>query len=387
MNVEPNQPPLDDGERAYGDNAPAASSAGRKRTPVIIGSAALAVACAATWLTYEALREPAFISTKNAYTTAHIAIVAARVSGTVDEVTVQNTDQVNAGDVLVRLDPSDARIVLAETEAELTRVERRVEQLFAIDAQNAARLKQAETAFAHAVENIARVRATLAGAMEDADAKTARKTLLDAEARLFDAETARALAVAESARSNAAIRGTTVQTNPLARMARARFYRAELTYDRLMIRAPIDGIVTRRSVEIGQRISPDERLMTIIPRDGIFVNAAFPQDKLENVRKGQKASLSSEIYGEDVIYTGRVAGIAAATDSAPASLTDSNAGAAQASPHQRLPVRIALDPGSTKDHPLAVGLAMTVTIHLDEGASPDEHPVSGAAPARFRHQF
>ena len=144
--------------------------------------------------------------------------------------TVQNTDQVNAGDILVRLAPSDARISLAETEAKLTQVERRVEQLFAIDAQNAVRLKQAEIAFA-------------------------------------------------------------------------------------------------------------------------------------------------------------VVGIAAVTDSAPAFLTDSNAGATRASPRQRLPVRLALDPGSTKDHPLAVGLAMTVTIHLDEDTSSGDHPVSGSTPARFRHQF
>ena len=387
MNADPDRSPLDDGDRTNDGNAPAASSAGSKRTPVIISSAVLIVACAATWLAYETLREPAFVSTKNAYTTAHIAIVTPRVSGTVDEVTVQNTDQVNAGDVLVRLDPSDARIALAETEAKLTRAERRVEQIFAIDAQNAARLKQAETAFAHAVEDVARARAILAKATEDGETEAARRAMLDAEIRLFDAETERTLATAESARSNAAVRGTTVQTNPLARMAQARFYRAELAYDRLMIRAPIDGVVARRSVEIGQRVSPDERLMTIIPRDGLFVDAAFPQDKLENIRKGQKASLSSEIYGEDVIYTGRVAGIAAATDSAPASVTDSNAGAVRASPRQRLPVRIALDPGSTKDHPLAVGLAMTVTIHLDEDASPDEPPVSGATPARFRHQF
>lgn len=382
MTVDPDQSPFDDG-----DNTPAASSAGRKRTPILISSTALIVACAATWLAHETLRDPAFVSTKNAYTTAHIAIVTPRVPGTVDAVTVQNTDQVNAGDILVRLDPSDARIALAETEAKLTRAERRVEQLFAINAQNAARLKQAETAFAHAVEDVARARTILAKATEDTETEAARKAVLDAETRLFDAEIARALAAAESARSNAAVRGTTVQTNPLVRMAQARFYRAELAHDRLMIRAPIDGVVARRSVEIGQRVSPDERLMTIIPRDGLFVDAAFTQDKLENIRKGQKASLSSEIYGEDVIYTGRVAGIAAATDSAPAFLTDSNAGAARARPRQRLPVRIALDPGSTKDHPLAVGLAMTVTIHLDEDASSDEPPVSGATPARFRHQF
>lgn len=86
MTIDPDQSLFDDG-----DNTPAASSAGRKRTPVIISSAALIVACAATWLAYETLREPAFVSTKNAYTTAHIAIVTPRVSGTVDEVTVQNT--------------------------------------------------------------------------------------------------------------------------------------------------------------------------------------------------------------------------------------------------------------------------------------------------------
>jgi membrane fusion protein (multidrug efflux system) len=131
---------------------------------------------------------------------------------------------------------------------------------------------------------------------------------------------------------------------------------------RASIVAPVRGYVAKRSVQVGERVAPGTALMAILPLGDVWVEANFKESELENVRIGQPVKLTSDIYGRDVKYAGRIAGLGAGTGSVFSLLPAQNATGNWIKIVQRVPVRIDLDPGSLDGHPLRVGLSMNVTV-------------------------
>ena len=145
------------------------------------------------------------------------------------------------------------------------------------------------------------------------------------------------------------------------------FYQALLDLQRTVILAPVDGVVTNRQVQVGQRISAGSPVMTIVPVNSVFVEANFKEGQLSKVMPGQKVELTSDLYGKDVVYHGRVSGFSGGTGSAFALIPAQNATGNWIKVVQRLPVRIALDPAELAKHPLRVGLSMEATIETSGG--------------------
>lgn len=141
-----------------------------------------------------------------------------------------------------------------------------------------------------------------------------------------------------------------------------------------MIRAPISGVVAKRQVQVGRRIQVGSSLMTIVPIDKVHVNANFKEVDLTHVKIGQPVEVISDLYGDDVVYQGVVSGISGGTGSAFALIPAQNATGNWIKVVQRLPVRVELDPKQLAEHPLQVGLSMTVTIDTD--AEIDEKALS-----------
>ncbi|TXG81596.1 MAG: HlyD family efflux transporter periplasmic adaptor subunit [Sphingomonadales bacterium] len=328
------------------------------------------------------------VVTDNAYVGADVAQVTPLIGGPVSEVLVQDAQTVKRGDVLVRLDDTDARIALARAEAELAATERRVRGLVANDSGLAAQVAAQAADAARANAQIAAARSerdkaaidlqrrealAASGAVSGDELTAARNAYASAAANLRAAEATyrqasagRAAAAGARAANGALIADGNVATNPEVLAARAAVAQAKVDLARTVVRAPVDGVVSRRQVQVGQRVQPGTVLMVVVPVKAAYVDANFKEVELAEVRPGQKVTLISDLYGEDVTYHGKVIGFAGGTGAAFALVPAQNATGNWIKVVQRLPVRIALDPKELEQRPLRVGLSMTATVHTAE---------------------
>jgi len=192
----------------------------------------------------------------------------------------------------------------------------------------------------------------------------ARAALAQAGAAVTMAESTRGAAIGDLAANNALVAGSTEESDPGVLAAKAKLDAARLDLDRTVIRAPIDGVVSRRQVQIGQRVTQGTPIMTIIPLAQVYVDANFKERQLRRVRPGMAATVTADIYGGSVVYHGKVVGFSGGTGSSMAMIPAQNATGNWIKVVQRLPVRIALDPKELREHPLRVGLSTEVEIDL-----------------------
>jgi membrane fusion protein (multidrug efflux system) len=352
-----------------------------RRLRALGGATALAAAAAGGWWFLHASR---FVTTDNAYTAAEVAQVTPAVGGIVAEVRVKDTQSVRKGDVLVVLDPADARLAVAQAGADLDRAIRRVRGYLAADASLAAQVqaRAAEARSAAAQLDAARSdheragidqqrrEALLAsGSVSGDEATRARNGLEAATARLAAAgagvDQAGAnlrSAVAAKAAGATLVSGAGIQDNPEVAAARARLDQARLDLDRTVIRASVDGVVAKRTVQTGQRVQSGWPLMVVVPVQAIYVEANYKEVQLGMVRAGQPVLLHADLYGAGVTYHGVVEGFAGGSGSAFSAIPAQNATGNWIKVVQRLPVRIKVDPAELRANPLKVGLSMSAVV-------------------------
>jgi len=355
----------------------------KRRNKALLGVAAAIAIIGGGWT---ALHDGNHVSTDNAYVNADSAQITPLVTAEVADVAVANTQVVHKGDVLLRLDDSDARLAVAKAQAEYLKARRQFSQTAAnsgslaaqINARDAdigqaqAQLAAAQSAFGKAQVDLKR-RQELAssGAVSGEELTSAKNAFSTAQANLSLARAAVAQASAtrgaaqESYAANQAlIAGTSIDTSPDVASAKAKLDQALLDLQRTVIVAPIDGVVTNRQVQVGQRVSAGSPVMTIVPVNAAYVEANFKEGQLERVRPGQPVELKSDLYGGGVVYHGRVTGFSGGTGSAFSLIPAQNATGNWIKVVQRLPVRIQLDPKELAAHPLRVGLSMEAKIDV-----------------------
>ncbi|MEH0195722.1 HlyD family efflux transporter periplasmic adaptor subunit [Caulobacter sp. CCNWLY153] len=364
--------------------AKAKAAAGAKRKKLFLGLAAVVLIAGAGYGAYYALVGSHHVETDNAYVGADVAQVTPLVGGPVRSVAVHDTQVVKAGDVLVVLDDSDARIALASAQADLARAERRVRGYLATDQSLSAQIAARDADQARAAASLTSAQADLERARIDLDRRKAlaatgavsgdeltraQNAFTNAQAAFASAKAAQAqaqanrAAAAGSLAANAVLTdGTTVDTNPEVAAARAKFEQAQLDLSRTVIRAPIDGVVAKRAVQIGQRVAAGTPVMQVVPIAAAYVDANFKEGQLRKVKIGQPVELTADLYGNSVKYHGKVAGLSGGTGAAFALIPAQNATGNWIKVVQRLPVRVAVDPADLKAHPLRVGLSMKATI-------------------------
>ena len=171
--------------------------------------------------------------------------------------------------------------------------------------------------------------------------------------------------------AHALVDGTTVDNHPDVLSAIAQVRDASLALARTTLAAPVGGIVARRNVQIGQRVAQGAPLMAVVPLDQMWVTANLKETQIGDVRIGQPVAVTSDVYGSDVVFHGRVIGQEAGTGSAFAAVPAQNATGNWIKVVQRVPVRIALDAKELARHPLRLGLSMKVAIDTSrqDGAS------------------
>lgn len=330
-----------------------------------------------------------YVSTDNAYTAAEVASITPSVSGIVKSVNAVDTQYVHKGDVLVVIDDTDAKLALEQAEAEVSSAERKVRAYLATDAgltaqidaraadesRMAAQVTSAQADYDRAALDLKRREALAnSGSVSGEELSNARTSFASAQAALVSARASalqakanREAAIGSRDANKVLIANTTVDTNPEVLLARAKRDQARVDLERTVLRAPVDGIVASREVQIGQRVQLGSSLLSVVPIDAVHVDANFKEVQLEKVDLGQPVELTSDLYGSDVIYHGKVEGIAGGSGSAFAMIPAQNATGNWIKVVQRLPIRVAIDPADLRAHPLGVGLSMEATLDTRGG--------------------
>lgn len=326
------------------------------------------------------------VNTDNAYVGAETAEITSMVSGQVAEVRVSDTQQIKKGQVLAVIDNRDAKIALAQAEAELAKAQRQYTQSSAnsssLNSQvlvSSDDINSAKAQVAQAQVEVERAQAELArrtqlgasGAISKEELATSQSAFNTAKANLevtkaglAQAESKRKAAESNLAANEALIKGANKASTPDVLVAQAKVDQAKLDLQRTEIVAPLDGVIAQRGVQVGQRVAPGSIMMSIVPITNVYVDANFKESQLKDVKVGQKATLTSDLYGKKVEYNGTVIGFSGGTGAAFALIPAQNATGNWIKVVQRLPVRIKLDPKELAEHPLRVGLSMDATIDL-----------------------
>jgi membrane fusion protein (multidrug efflux system) len=356
------------------DNVPAAPQApvtpaqaasepnpnGSKRKGALLIIASVFIIAAVLYALYYFLVKQYAEGTDDAYVNGNVVYINAQVSGTVVGLGADDTQHVKAGDTLITLDGADSAVGLASSEAKLANTVRQIRQQYRSSDESSAVVAQRQTELTRAEGDLKR-RSIVAGteALSNEDLEHARAAVDAAKAGLTVAQK-------QLQSSRAAVEGTTLSQHPSVLQARAEFVQAFLAQSRNVIPSPIDGIVARRSVQIGQRVTLGNNLMAIIPLNSVWVDANLKEVQLQNVRIGQAAKVTADIYGSHIDYHGKVAGIGAGTGSAFSLLPAQNAVGNWIKVVQRVPVRIALDPADLAKYPLRVGMSTAVEINTHD---------------------
>jgi membrane fusion protein (multidrug efflux system) len=350
-------------------NAPTVSANG-KRKQILTSLTVVVAIAAAGWGAYEWLVASHYESTDNAYVAGNVIQITPQIGGTVMAIMADDTDFVKAGQPLVKLDPADAKLTLDQAEANLGQVVRQVRTLYANNGSFTAQVSlreadvvKAQTDVARATDDLARRQSlTGNGAVSTEELTHAQSSLAAAKSTLAAAQAA-VVAAREQLNSNQTMtEGTSVDQHPNVQAAAAKVREAFLAVQRAALLAPVDGYVAKRTVQLGQRIGAGSPLMSIIPLNQLWVDANFKEVQLRNIRIGQPAKLTADVYGKRVEYTGTIAGLGAGTGAAFALLPAQNATGNWIKVVQRVPVRVTLDPQQLTKNPLRVGLSMDVEV-------------------------
>lgn len=363
-----------DNNTAVAAPAPVEKTGNPKRRRALTALAAVVIVAGGGWGVYEWLVASHYEDTDNAYVQGNVIQITPQVTGTVLSIMADDTDFVKAGQPLVQLDPADAKLALAQSEAALGQAVRQVRTLYANNGSLAAQVTLKQADIARAQSDIARAQDDLKrrqaltgnGAVSKEELNHSETALANAKSALAAAQAGVASAREQLASNQSLTEGTSVEQHPNVLAAAAKVRESWLAVQRVALPAPVDGYVAKRTAQLGQRVAAGTPMMSIVPLNQLWVDANFKEVQLRNIRIGQPVKLTADLYGKKVEYDGKVAGLGVGTGAAFALLPAQNATGNWIKVVQRVPVRIALDAEQLKASPLRVGLSMDAEIDVTD---------------------
>jgi membrane fusion protein (multidrug efflux system) len=329
---------------------------------VLVG---LVVAIFAALVLYIIFRPRPDVWTDDAYVMVHYATIAPRISGQVAMVPVDDNEVVRIGQVLATLDPRDNETALASAKAAVARDRSLLDEISAnvsrqpsiIEEQRAA-VAAARARLDFAQDNARRygnLAATGAGTMQEH--QQADSTLQQGQASLDSAEAS----LAAARRQLDVLNAQRSASEAAVRADEAQLEKAKLNLSYTQVRAPIDGMVGERSVQVGNYVSPGTTLMTVVPLDQVYIEANYREVALLHVHSGQPVTIHLDAYNIDL--KGTVDSVPPASGATFAPIAPNNATGNFTKIVQRLPVKIVVTPGQPLVKLLRVGLSVETTIH------------------------
>ncbi|WP_140182803.1 multidrug efflux MFS transporter periplasmic adaptor subunit EmrA [Providencia stuartii] len=313
---------------------------------------AIGIGWAAYW--FFVLRH--YESTDNAYVAGNQVQIQSQIAGSVMTVNVDNTDFVKSGTILVELDPRDAQLALEKAKTTLANSVRQSHQQIVNSRQYQANINMKRSELVR-LQNDLKRREVLGSSnlIGKEELQHAREAVVSAKAALD-------VAIEQLNANNAIVLDTPLSKQPAVEQAATEVRNAWLALQRTKIVSPVDGYVSRRSVQVGSQITTATPLMAIVPSQGMWIDANFKETQLADMRIGQPAKVTTDFYGKDIVFNGTVVGLDMGTGSAFSLLPAQNATGNWIKVVQRLPVRVALEPTQLEQYPLRLGLSTEVTV-------------------------
>jgi len=361
-------------DEASGSAPPPAAAPRRSRGRLIAVLIGLGALGAGAWFGYDWYVSGRFVvSTDDAYVKADTTVLAAKVSGYVTEVSARDNAAVKAGDVLARLDDGDYRIAMDSAAARIATQDATIRRIETQVAAQAAAIAQARAQLGAVEADTPRVTAALARAQRLVTQEFASQAALDTaradrERNQAQIEQARA-GVAGAEAQEAVLKAQLAEAQRQKGELEAALDRARRDLEFTVVRAPIDGVVGNRAVQVGQFVQPGTRLMALVATASIYVEANLKETQLARITVGEPATVAVDAFAGRVIE-GRVDSISPASGAQFSLLPPENATGNFTKIVQRIPVRIRLDPKTVQEGRLRPGMSVVVSIRTHAGAQP-----------------
>ncbi len=332
----------------------------RSRKAALLVVTGIFIIIAIAYLIYWFLVLRHYQDTDDAYVAGNQVQIMAQVSGSVTSVNFDNTDFVKKGDTLVVLDPTDAEQAFEKAKTALATSVRQTHQAMINSKQYQANIALRTTQLNQAQTDLKR--RVVLGQLD----AIGREELQHAHDAVDSAKAQLDVAQQQYNANQAVVLNTPLDQQPQVQQAAAQVRDAWLSLQRTKVVSPVDGFVSRRAVQVGQRITPATAMMAVVPASDVWVDANFKETQLAKMRIGQSATIVSDMYGDDVVYHGKVVGLDMGTGGAFSLLPAQNATGNWIKVVQRLPVRIQLDEQEVAKHPLRIGLSTLVTVDTQD---------------------
>ena len=301
-----------------------------------------------------------FEETEDAYVSGNQVMVSAQVAGNIAKINVDNMDPVQAGDVLLELDDTNAKLSFEQAKSNLANAVRQVSQLNYTVKQLKSAVRANEITLAQAQGNLnRRVQLVKDGAIDKESFQHAKEAVELAKANLTTSQN-------QLEANQALLLDGPLSEQPQIQSAVSNLKQAWLNLERTKIRSPIKGYVARRNAQVGQAVSVGGALMAVVTTDQMWLDANFKETQLTHMRIGQPVEIHFDLYGKDKTFNGKVVGIEMGTGSAFSLLPTQNATGNWIKVVQRVPVRIQLDPQQLAENPLRIGLSATVKVNVSD---------------------
>ena len=313
-------------------------------------------------------------STDNAYLTGNLVEVSAQIGGTVVWIAPEQNQPVRRGQDLLRLDDGDELALLELRENELALAVQDVLSLRAeVERLQAEQRLKAVTLELAAAEYARRQRLFPRNMVSKEELDTARTRAREVRVALDAARLALARAQVRAGQQELA-------AHPAVMTAAARLRSAYRDWKKTRVVSPVDGEIARRRVQAGQQVEPGTPLFSIAERERGWIEANFKETQLRHIRPGQAVQISSDLYGGDLELRGRVDSVGTGTGAIFSLLPPQNATGNWIKIVQRVPVRIALEQGFDRNHPLPFGASLQVRVDTHQRGGPALLPAAAAAP-------
>ena len=301
-----------------------------------------------------------FEETEDAYVSGNQVMVSAQVAGNISKINVDNMDPVQAGDVLLELDDTNAKLSFEQAKSNLANAVRQISQLNYTVKQLKSAVRANEITLAQAQGNLnRRVQLVKDGAIDKESFQHAKEAVELAKANLTTSQN-------QLEANQALLLDGPLSEQPQIQSAVSNLKQAWLNLERTKIRSPIKGYVARRNAQVGQAVSVGGALMAVVTTDQMWLDANFKETQLTHMRIGQPVEIHFDLYGKDKTFNGKVVGIEMGTGSAFSLLPTQNATGNWIKVVQRVPVRIQLDPQQLAENPLRIGLSATVKVNVSD---------------------